>query len=68
MKSELYDIREIVDYHTQCCRYCDEGSYEHCMHPECDTYIARIMREEIIALLNKKEAELGEVDYTEGLD
>ena len=49
------EIREIVDYHTQCCRYCDEGSYEACAHPDCDTYIARMMREEIIALLDKEE-------------
>lgn len=49
------EIREILDYHTECCRNCDEGSYQDCAHPDCDTFIARIMREEIMALLDKEE-------------
>lgn len=49
------EIRKILDYHTECCRNCDEGSYEYCAHPDCDTHIARIMREEIMALLDKEE-------------
>lgn len=49
------EIREILDYHTECCRNCDEGSYQYCSHPDCDTYVARIMREEIMALLDKEE-------------
>lgn len=49
------EIREILDYHTECCRNCDEGSYQYCSHPDCDTFVARIMREEIMALLDKEE-------------
>ena len=51
------EIREILDYHTKCCRNCDEGSYEYCAHPDCNTFIAKIMREEIMALLDKEKVE-----------
>lgn len=48
-------IRKIIDHYTECCNNCDYGNYKDCSHPDCDTFIALQMKNEIMDLLDNAD-------------
>ena len=55
MSIKFGQIRNIMDHYTECCNNCDCGNYKDCGNSDCNTFIALLMRNEIMDLLDNAE-------------